>query len=414
LSSTPTAAAAPLRCAVLTGFLWDYTFPVIDAVPNIELVTFGSATLGLPDVPNPFMLPLADRADAVLVSSYFYRWLKRAHPDSLERVFDRLENVASIIVGVDAADEFALYFPPAAIERFTLVLKAMGVYRDRDLYNYEVGTLVPGARWTEKLAQRAVRYNDESLDKLRLSVPFLLRDAPGIRRSARRRAAQARPPGSRHVTARQLGARDAADRLLYGALVRAPVGGRREEVHCVGALSHIQRLEAVRRLDAFSGSRGITRVPRNVLGTEYMYDLPDDYRARLEHDAASYRYPSVGRVRFQFSLARHKIGVAPTGYGELTYRHGETLRAGAALVCQSLAHVELLFPFEDERNAVFCRPDLSDLAERVTELLADEERRRRIAQTGRSDFVGWQNQWREILQRTVERPLREALRPGGY
>jgi glycosyltransferase involved in cell wall biosynthesis len=402
-------AAAPLRCALLDEFLWDYTFPILDAVPNLELVTFNGATLGLPDAPNPFKLPLADSADAVLMSSYFYRWLKREHPDAIGRVFDRLERVASIVVGLDAADELALYFPPSAMERFTLVLKAMGVYRDRDLYNYEVGVLVPRGRWTEKIQPRSERYSDEMLGKLRLSIPFFLRDAPAIRHAVRRRDTREMLSVSRKISPLEVKGREAVDRLLYRALASTPISGRRQDVHCIATLTHVQRLEAVKRLSEFSGSMGITGIPQNVLGTEYMYQLPADFRAHLEQETAPYLHPPVGRIRYQFSLARHKIGVAPTGYGELTYRHGEALRAGAALVCQSLAHVELMFPLDDGRNVVFCKPDLSDLAERVRELLADDERRVRIARTGREDFVNWQDQWRAHLYRTVELPLREAL-----
>jgi hypothetical protein len=51
------------------------------------------------------------------------------------------------------------------------------------------------------------------------------------------------------------------------------------------------------------------------------------------------------------------LAVAPTGHGELTYRHGEALMRGAALVCQDLGHVEMMFLFRDRENVAFCRPD---------------------------------------------------------
>jgi hypothetical protein len=38
---------------------------------------------------------------------------------------------------------------------------------------------------------------------------------------------------------------------------------------------------------------------------------------------------------------------------------------GAALVCQDLGHVEMLFPFGDRENVACCRPDLSDLRSTV-------------------------------------------------
>jgi hypothetical protein len=85
----------------------------------------------------------------------------------------------------------------------------------------------------------------------------------------------------------------------------------------------------------------------------------------------------VSRLRYLLELRLHQVAVAPTGYGELTYRHGEALMIGAALVCQDLSHVEMMFPFADRENVAFCRPDLSDLRSTVEGLVRDEDQRRR-------------------------------------
>ena len=400
----------PLRCALLVAFTWEYAFPIVDATPNIEFVTFDGPTMGLPHSPNPFGLPLVDQADVVLMTTYFHRWLRRTHPDGIDEVFDRLERLAPVVAGLDGVDEFALYFPPALMERFTLVLKTNGLYRDRELYNYRVGALAPGGRWTEKVEPLPERYSPLALSKLRLSMPLFMRvTLLPVRRQARRREAQTSVFTSRTMTTAEIYARNVADWLVDSARSHAPITHRHQGVHCVGGLTHVQRLETVQRLADFSGTKGITSIPTDVAGVDFSSPPPDDIRARLEREVALFASPRVGRMRFQLSLARHKVGVAPTGYGELTYRHGEVLQAGAALVCQSLAHVEMQFPFKDDFNVVFCRPDLADLAERVRELLSDDERRLRIARNGRRSLLDWNSRWREYFYRGIEWPLREAL-----
>jgi hypothetical protein len=101
--------------------------------------------------------------------------------------------------------------------------------------------------------------------------------------------------------------------------------------------------------------------------------------------------------------------VAPAGYGELTYRHAEAWRAGAALVCQDLSHVEMQLPIQDGRNALFCRPDLKDLRPQVEKLLQDDELRRTIAGEGGRTFMAWSRRWRHHLYTGLERPVREVV-----
>jgi hypothetical protein len=406
-SSDMPSAKPPLRCALLLDFAWDYAFPIVDAAPNLELLTLDGPTMGLPRAPNPFGLPLADKADVVLVSAYFVRWLRWNHPDKIGAVFDRLERVATVIAGLDGVDEFALYFPPELMERFTLVLKTNGLYKDRDLYNYRVGTLAPGGRWTEKLEPLGERYSDYALSKLRLSMHLFMRVTVPALRQERRREAKTMLLASRRMTTRELIARYTSDSLVDATLSHMPLGLRTQQVHCVGQLSHIQRLETVQRLVDFSGAKGITSVPKNVAGIGF--PVPEDRHAQLERQVEPYRFERLGRYRFQLSVARHKVGVAPTGYGEMTYRHGEVMRAGAALVCQSLEHVEMQFQFRDDENVVFCRPDLADLTERVRELLADDERRLRIAGAGRRYLLEWNARWHEHYFHGIEKPLRDAL-----
>ena len=137
----------------------------------------------------------------------------------------------------------------------------------------------------------------------------------------------------------------------------------------------------------------------------------EEWRALLASAKPFAREP-VSRLRYLLDLRLHQAAVAPTGYGELTYRHGEALMTGAALVCQDLSHVEMMFPFSDRENVAFCRPDLSDLRSTVEELLRDEDQRRRIAREGRRTHTAWAARWREHLYDGIERHIREALGSG--
>lgn len=405
----PPAIPPAIRCAVLTSSRWDYVTQNATATPGIQFVTFDGGSLGLPESANPFALPVVDTAQVVLVSQNWYEWLTTQHPDRADAVFASLERLTDAVVGLDTVDEFALGFAPEAFDRFTLVVKAHGIYRDRDLYNYQVGARVPGSRWTEKLTRLPQRYSDEALEKLRLGLPFFVRDIPQVRHHNRLQEltmSGREPTSERSAT---LVAKAAADRAAHVALAHAPVRRRPLDVHCMGSVTHTQRIAAMTRLAGFSGIQGITHVPANVRGTDLTWELPPGRHNEIVAAAAPFMRAPVGRIRYLTDLVRHKIVVAPSGYGELTYRHGEALRAGAALVCPSLEHVQLRFPFQDGHNVVYCQTDLADLTERVRELLHDDARRQRIAKAGRADIVAWDRNWRALLDGAIAQPLRDAL-----
>jgi hypothetical protein len=115
------------------------------------------------------------------------------------------------------------------------------------------------------------------------------------------------------------------------------------------------------------------------------------------------------RLDYLRDLCRHRVVVAPTGYGELGQRHAWALRTGGALVCQDLNHVETMFPFRNGENVVFCRHDLADLRPTVEWLLADEDARRRIAREGRRSFNAWSGSWRAHMDAGITFHVRQAL-----
>lgn len=400
----------PLRVALIARTPWDFPSLHALATPGIEFGTFDVRQFGRAEYPNPFGLPVFDSSDVALVSSFWHNWLQTNHPEQVAPAFRAFERRARTIVGLESEDAFPLLLLPAALDRYALVIKAHGIYRDRDLYNYRSGAPYPGDHWTEKVTRLTNPYTSAQLEKLRLGLPCFVRDIPHIRRSNRRYERKPREGERLSAKARAtLAAKTAGDLAIREAIIRSPVSRRPLEVHCLGSVSHTQRIEALRRLESFSGARGITGVPKQFRGLVLDSELTDKHRTEITEQVTPLRRPGTNRLRYYLDLCKHKIVVAPSGFGELTFRHGEALRAGAALVCPSLQHVELRFPFEDGRNVVWCKTDLSDLTERVSDLLIDENSRARIAATGRRDILAWERDWRSLLEAAITAPLREAL-----
>jgi hypothetical protein len=400
-----------VRAALLSSFRYDWAASILLSAPNIAWHTFGHDTLPVRTPDDPFALPLADTADVTLVSTLWYEWLEQHHPEKVEKVLHALRQRSRLVVGLDAGDEFALSLPPRAFDHFDLVLKAQGLYKDRELYNYEVGAHFPGGNWTQKLRPREAQYPSTALEKLRLSVPCIMLDIPAVRRHARLREATAARTLSEMLPAHTRILHNAAETLIGLANPHMPIGHRSQDVHCLVQLSHIQRLEALELLTEFSGTKGIAGIPGKPQGTEYGWNLPAAELDTIRKRAAPFSHRPLGRARFLFDLSHHKVGVAPTGYGELGQRHGAVMLAGAALICQDLSHVEMLFPIENGVNAVFCKPDLSDLRDTVRDVLSDDEGRRRVARQGRDQLVRWGRRWRQTLFQAVEQPLLELLEP---
>jgi len=430
-----------VSCALLAWHRFEWLCEACLRAPGLEVAALDPRVLGIDvgsdgGVHNPFGLPMVRQAEVLLVSTAWYEWLAASHPERVREIFARLEGCAEVLVGVESHDELQLNLPPQAIERMACVLKGGGLYRDRELYNHAVGPRFPGGVWTERrrprgtgpggigphgtgprgigprgTGPRGAVYTPADLEKLRLSIPCFLWVAPGARR--RLRAAREDLSAPRRLT------RDAGERLLAPALAVAARRGRRpHEVHCVGRLTHVQRLEALRLLDGLSGCQGITEVPERVSGLAGAEPFwhgeppPRSERLRLERAAQPYMRAPVNRLSFQRELRRHRVVFAPTGHGELTYRHMEGLAAGAALVCQDLGHAETMFPFEDRGNVLFCRPDLADLRAVVEEALRDDALRRRVGGEGRRAYTAWARRWREHLWLGIEAPIREVLAPG--
>ena len=398
-----------IRCGLLSANRWDWAVSMALACPGLEFSTLSPARLGLSEVPNPFGLPEDDRVEVGLVGDSFWDWLTVRHPDRVDPVFRALIACADTCVGLDSSDQLALAFPPQAVDRLALVIKGQGVYRDRDLYNYEIGPVCDGAFWSTKRKPRRERYSDGDLERIRLSLPCFMY-SPGLQRAARRREGTSAYTGSRPMGRLERTMRNGAELLLAGIAELAPA--RRDlDVHCATTLTHVQRLEAIEQLEGLTGLHGITALRPSVFGTGFGRNVPPETHAQIVDRAMPQMLEHQGRLRYLREMRRHRVIVAPTGYGELTFRHGEALRTGGALVCQDLRHVELMFPLRDHENVVFCRPDLADLRTRVVELLEDEVMCRAIASEGRRSFATWSRSWRDELRKGIENHVREASAP---
>ena len=210
--------------------------------------------------------------------------------------------MSSFVAGLDAGDDFGLSLPPDALERMAIVLKAQGLYRDRDLYNYEVGPLFPGGNWTPKThygGRRNTAISNWKSYVSRSHASCLI--FPTIRRHARQRE-----DGPAHTIDEPLPARERlisniGESLISRAIRRAPIAGRRLDVHCLVQLSHIQRLDALEQLCRLS-RRWASRRSRRKFGAPNMDGRPaavgSSKRSRRElHGFGANRLPAPLPIR---------------------------------------------------------------------------------------------------------------------
>jgi hypothetical protein len=393
----------PLVCGLLavssTGWMTDLLFCCSD----LDVCALDPGVLGLRDMPNPYRLRVESSVQIALVCTNWYRWVAARGEDVCRHVFKRLERAADTIVGIEGHDTFELGLPPDGLDVVEILLKPQGLFRDRDLYNYEVGTRYPGANWSHKLRRRAPGYSGAQLDKLRLSLPCFTGIAPPLRRRVREIKPEIgrRQRVARNVTEPVLG-------LLLAILAWRP---RNATIHFVGGLTHATRVTALERLRGYSGRRGITRIPENVFGTRHLdTPLPPDCRRQLVSAIDHKEWvPQLSRFRFLADMQRHRAVIAAPGYGELTFRHGEALAVGATLVCPSLEHVETMFPFENGHNVLFCSPDFSDLPGILDALERDDASLRDVGRLGHATWREWLARMPELLGAGISRHLRETV-----
>lgn len=318
---------------------------------------------------------------------------------AVEELVSRLRRSFDEVVFWDHADPFQLDLGANELALFDRVLKVNGLYKDPDLYNYEVGAPSPSGNWTQKKTLRpGPRYAPDDLAALRLGPPCFLSSVPKVR-SRTRTLYQG-------WLERSLKDRvdDVADVWVSLTRLRAP----QRTAHVAGTLSHVQRADALRRIRQagvpFFG--GITSVPPFIAGFDGRFGmnrLDPQARARVEAELREegLMMAPLARPNYVASMLSCKAVVSITGYGEICFRMAEAWVAGRVLVCQDLSHVQTGFPLEPGRNVVYCRPDLSDLAAILDDIECHWPRYRQIAEQGRQDFQAWSRRAPEMIGETL-------------
>jgi hypothetical protein len=106
-------------------------------------------------------------------------------------------------------------------------------------------------------------------------------------------------------------------------------------------------------------------------------------RAAQESGAAKVPLaPNLARGKFLAELRASKLVFSPFGYGEICWRDIEAIAAGAVLVKPDMSHLATRPDlYENGITYAACRWDFADLADVVQGLLADPDRRARLAET---------------------------------
>ncbi len=103
---------------------------------------------------------------------------------------------------------------------------------------------------------------------------------------------------------------------------------------------------------------------------------------RLTHVRCASTGPGVPHKVFLNELRQSKVCFSPFGYGELCWRDIEAFMTGAVLIKPDMSHL-VTEPdlYRDDETYVSIRWDFADFEDKLMALLADEDRRARLAQT---------------------------------
>jgi hypothetical protein len=404
-------------------------------------------------MPNPYRLAEHDEVDVILLCAEWCKWLDATAPDKVPTVIKRLRRRSRLVAAIDGHDGFSLALPPRWFDQVDIVLKGQGLFRDRDMYNHRVGPLFGPTLLDGQLQRRSEQWSAGQLEKLRLAPPCFLHAHPDVRAAVR-----LIKPDFTRVTATL---RTIADRCMeaIGSAERALVRPA-HDMFFIGTLTSRQRYDLVMLMRelAISGDHRVSYVPPLIYGTSIVEvtlpGLPHTDATRLvELEEASLRiappssvapdmdmpYTStmpgvpvrsdplerqamidqlekagaygahLNRIAFRRRILKHRAVVAPPGYGEFTFRHGEAMMSGRVLVCPDLSYVQTMFPFHDGENVVFCRPDFSDLPSVAHDLVSNEAEYRKIATGGRAAWREWTSNWPTILESGLVEHVRAEL-----
>jgi len=396
---------------ILLEIRYQYWFyDLLFACKDLDIGAFEGAKIGIDDNPNPYQLPYFDKAEAIFISTDWVKWIVEEKKLDIRVVINKLRKFANKIIGADGYDTFAVFMAPEAIDEMDFVLKAQGYYKDRELHNYETGTYYGrGDNWWEKITKRNVTYTNQQLDKLRLSFPCTVNIHPTVRKRIRK----IKP----NISAFSAFLRNIGDQVsTLDIKMRASLTKPSMGVHFIGSLTHFSRIRFLQVLKQsnISGRYGISGINPHFWGSFDDTDFPGRDEKEViqylkEHD---YWTKPINRFFFKRTLLNYFVVAAPNGFGELSFRHGEAMEAKRLLVCQDLHHVEMMFPFIDGHNAVFCKPDFSDFNEIIQDIFQKNnfEKYRQIAETGKREWTSWIKDIDAVLYNGATRYLMDVNR----
>jgi hypothetical protein len=298
--------------------------------------------------------------NAVLLGS---AWAERASARSVDvahQVIPELRHRFDRIVGLDQETSAQFQFSDDVLRELDVVIKPNALHRDLST------------------SERA---------KLHLSVPcFTIMGLEA--RALARRYHRTFAPG-RWI-------RNWGDRVLAAtARPIRPEAPPRATAHFLGTLSNMRRLEMLQRLAQrhIKVIGGLTGLSANVRGSD------GRSREQLERDLATsgFAAPRQGRLRYRMGIASAKAVISIAGHGEICFRMAEAWAQRRLLVCEDLSHLRTLFPFENGRNVIFCRPDLGDLADILDDVECNVGRYAPIAEQGYRDWREWSRRVPELL-----------------
>ena len=338
---------------------------------------------------NPFHLRPAQAPRAVLVT-----WDLHYHLGQIgfrESFYREVQKLGLPVVGLENQDLFHLKFRPSDCARFDMILKAQGVYRDRELYNYKVGGRY-GHYWTEKHLPLETSYKTRDLEKLRVSFPVFVVRTHWLKKL-------------------RLSTRNLVNQLVV-------FNGRPRYTVCfLAAMNHVRRFDALKRMQdaGISFTGGLVNLGETAIAgyEEIFHSNNSRLNRRALYDEIAERglwRKRVGGFGYQRRVLSSRACLAVAGHGELGVRHTDALENGRLLICQDLRHAEILYPFKPGENVLFCAHDLSDLGNILKDVDLDDRRKyRRIARCGYEDWSKWARDKQSILERGFWNHIHELV-----
>ena len=343
----------------------------------------------------PYNLPEITEGDKLVIVSGFLHELRRNKIDIEETINNFRKDFTKIFL-IDHYDSFQLDFDEQVMSLFDSVMKVSGVYKDKDLYNFVVGSATSNGRWTEKVEPKKFKYSAKSIEKIYLSAPCILGTVPILRQKVRSFYNDSK---FRRMLMSSL---ENVEELIPEKI--SVTNPPPKTVHFVGSLTHIQRAEATQKIkdSKLSLIGGITSIPNNISGFNGngIAELSPSEKETLTKKLAPILIKPLNRLSYRSTMRQCKSILSITGYGEIAFRMAEAWSKKRVLVCQDVSHADIRYPLENGVNVVFCRPDLTDLIDILEDIECNFGKYVEIAERGYLDWQNYSTNWKETVEQS--------------